>query len=650
MIDRTQKVQVWVIWLIAVLATMIVPVGLEGYPTGIIEVSQAVSGAAGVVIAEETGRELFPWLPAYRWRKRAWQSYCRWRQACWQARYRYLVALALARMAQSGVLSLAWVLDLLTRRQLRRYLGAIPVLYSVLEELQVAEVIDHYAPTESDLRHGTVGLVLILNRLHAPRPMWRVADWLGQTVLVKLVGVEAERFNKDRLARSLDALAPHTEEIWQAVVSRAIERYQIDLSVIYYDLTAFILHGEYAGSDLVEFGFAHNTPMDKRKVKEGLNAAADGRIPLVYQVEPGGQADKATVEENMKRLAALLKRHDHPLHELLVVGDRAMIDDRLALLYDQKGMRYLAGLEARKKGHRQLLELTSEADLRRHPLTAQRGRYGYGSRAVLIPFDHEGQRAVHRGLVILSGPMGFALRRSRAKQFRALWQALAAVQRKAEAGQARYRSPQQLQARAETQLRQSKVGQFVSVKAEQQDRRLILTWQVDVPKLQQVQDQDGRYLLVTNDPALSYSRMFELYRAKDGVEKDFRISKSQLKVSPLYLHKDERIQAMLLLNMLALLAYTLVERQAHHSGLALSTRRLIERLDSLTVIETQAVDGSFFYRLTPLTPEQAELVTALRRLFPAEVVPARLPEPAPTAPEAQLPTGKLLLFEASGST
>jgi len=645
---RAQTVQVWVIWLIAVLATMIVPVGLEGNPNGAIEVSRAVSAGTGIVMAEEIPRKLFPWLPNYRYRKMALRAWRRCRQVYQRARYRYLVARGLHRMAKAGVLTLAWVMDLLTRRQMRYYLGAIPVLYTILEELKVAEVINHYAPIRSDLKNGTVGVVLILNRLHAPRAIWRIADWLGQTVLTKIVGVEAERFNKDRLARSLDALAPHTREIWQAVVSRAIERYQIDLSVIYYDLTAFVMHGEYEGSDLVEFGFAHNTPMNKRKVKESLNVAADGNIPLDYQVWPGSQADKATVEDNMKRLAALLKRHGHPRDETLVVGDRAMIDDQLAILYDQKGMRYLAGLEARKKIHAQLLELTPEADLRRHPLAPQRGRYGYWYRPVAISFEDEGETAVHRGMVILSGPMRFALRRSRAKQFRELWSALTTVQTKADAGQARYRSPQQVQSRAETQLRQSGVGQFVTVKAEQQDQRIVLTWQVNVPKLRREQEQDGRYLLVTNDPTLSYAKMFDLYRAKDGVEKDFRLSKSQLKVSPIFLHKDDRIQAMLLLNMLALLTYTILERQVRQSGLSLTTRRIIEQLDSLTIIETQAIDGSAYYRLTPLTPEQADLITALRHILPAEVVPTLLPDATPSAPEPEGPGRRLLLPEVSG--
>jgi transposase len=417
------------------------------------------------------------------------------------------------------------------------------------------------------------------------------------------------------------------------VVSRAIDRYGLDLSVIYYDLTAFIVHGEYQESDLVKYGFAHNTPSDKQKLKAGLDVAADGNVPLDYQALAGDQADKATVEENMKRLAALLKKHGQPWHEVLVVGDRAMLDDRLALLYDQKGLRYLAGLAAQKKVHRQLLELTSEAELQRYPLDQQRGRDGHWGRPVAVFFEHEGQQAYHPGLVVLSGPMRFAHYRSRAQQFRALWQAFKQIQTKADAGQAHYRTPQQVQKRAETQCRNSKVGRFVTVEAKQEGDRIVLNWQVKVNQLRETMQQDGRYLIVTNDPTLSPQRMFELYRAKDGVEKDFRLCKSQLKVSPLYLHKDNRIQSMLLLNMLALLTYTILERQAQQSGLAFTTRRIIEQLDSLSVIETHCVDGSHFYRLTPLNQQQAELMEALRTIFPVEPEPLPLPVGQSSEPE-----------------
>jgi transposase len=627
-----RQVQVWLVWLMAVLVSLAVPLPGELNTSETREVSQAVQAGSGVVFSLEPRRELFPWWPGYRWRKWALRAYQRGRQAYRRAWYQSQVAYRLARLAQRGALSLAWVLDRLTQHQLRRYLGALPVLYTVLSELKVAETINQYCPSRSEVSHGTVALVLVLNRLHAPRALWRVADWLGQTVLEPVLGVSAAKCNKDRLARTLDALAPHTQAIWQAVVSRAIERYQIDLSVIYYDLTAFIAHGEYRDSDLIRYGFAHNTPSDKQKLKGAVDAAGDGNIPLAYQALAGDQADKATVEENMKRLAALLKKHGQPLHEVLVVGDRAMLDDRLALLYDERGLRYLAGLAAQKKVHRQLLALTSEASLRRSPLDNQRGRYGHWGRPVAIFFEHDGQEATHHGLVVLSGPMRFARYRSRAQQFRALRQTFQEIQTKADAGQAHYRTLAQVQARAETQCRRSPVGDLVTIEVQQTGERMVLRWHIKVNPLRDQMQQDGRYLIVTNDPTLSPQRMFELYRAKDGVEKDFRLCKSQLQVSPLYVHKDPRIQAMLLLNMLALLAYTILERQARQAGLALTTRRLIEQLDSLHVIETLARDGSRFYRLTPLSQEQAELIEALRSLFPLEPAPLSLPPGSPSAP------------------
>jgi Transposase DDE domain len=296
-------------------------------------------------------------------------------------------------------------------------------------------------------------------------------------------------------------------------------------------------------------------------------------------------------------------------------------------------VRCLAGLAAQKKVHRQLLELTGEASLRRYALGPQRGRYGYWGRPVAISFEHDGKEATHHGLVVLSGPMRFARYRSRAQQFRTLWQAFRDIQAKADTAQVHYRTPAQVQARAETQCRRSPVGQLVTVEAHQAGERIVLRWQIKVNELRDHMQQDGRYLIVTNDPTLTPQRMFELYRAKDGVEKDFRLCKSQLQVSPLYVHKDPRIQAMLLLNMLALLAYTVLERQARQAGLTLTTRRLIEQLDSLGVIETQAVDGSRCYRLTPVSPEQAELIAVLRTLFPLEPKPLLLPPGQSSEPE-----------------
>ena len=47
-----------------------------------------------------------------------------------------------------------------------------------------------------------------------------------------------------------------------------------------------------------------------------------------------------------------------------------------------------------------------------------------------VVFEHEGRQVIHRGLVVLSGPMRTALRKTRATQLRVLRQALSEVRTK----------------------------------------------------------------------------------------------------------------------------------------------------------------------------------------------------------------------------
>jgi transposase len=562
----------------------------------------------GIIIHHRQDGPLFPWKYRLRViiqrRRRALRRTCQ--GVVWIA--------CLVKLALRGALTMAQVVDWLTRAQLRRHLGALPVLYGLLEVLQVRDIINRHCPTAAEVDYGTVAMVMILNRLVAPRPLYRVADWLARTVLVYHVGVSAKKFNDDRLGRTLDAISEHSRDIWQDVVHRALVQGGVDLSVVFYDLTAFVVHGEYTGSEHVDFGFAHNTPMDKRKFKTGLDVSADGHVPLEYALWTGRTADLSTVQENMARLCRLLRSHGWSVQETVIVGDRANLNDELAIAYDDHGLRYLAGLQPHKKAHRELLVAHPDQQLYALPLNDERGRKGYWGKPCQVTFKHEGRQVTHRGLVILSGPMRSALRKGRATKLRALRQELQQVQ--AKIGKPYHRTVEAVQKRAHTRIKKSPVGNFMQAEANTGEQGQIrLRWWIDRHALLLAMRKDGRYLLVTNDWSLSPQRMFDLYREKDGVEKRFRISKSDLKVSPIYLHKDERIEGMLLINMLALLTYSLLERQSRQNGLQMTTRRIIETLDSLDIVETLCWDGSLMYRIVPVDEEQAALLEILAQVL-----------------------------------
>jgi hypothetical protein len=414
----------------------------------------------------------------------------------------------------------------------------------------------------------------------------------------------------------------------------ALRRADIDLSVIFYDLTAFAVQGRYADSDLIDFGFAHNTPSDKRKFKLGLNAIADGNLPGPYRLWSGRTADQATVQYNMQNLARWLERHGQPLDQVLVLGDRAMLNAEIAVTYDQIGLRYLSGLKVSQTEHRKSLMAWDDAQFEACPIVNE-PTPRYWGRGCMVTFTHEDHTVIHKGLVVLAGPLRDQFRLARQVQLQALNNQLAQV--RDQIGQPYMRTLKAVRRRVNARLRESKVGDLMETTVyETPAGQINLIWQVNQSLLAHKERLDGRYLLVTNDWRLSHEEIFRLYRQKDGVEKRFLISKSDLKVSPIYLHKDRRIAAMLLLNMIALLAYSILERQIRQQGLQLTTRQLIQKLQNLTVVETHFIDGSLTRRLTPLSPECLAiliLVSAALEILVEDLTPsyppAALPSPTP---------------------
>ena len=505
--------------------------------------------------------------------------------------------------------TLAQVIQVLTRQQIVRYLGSLPVLVALLERLQVRQIINRHCSTRSPVDHGAVVLVLVLNRLMAPRPLYKIVDWLATTLIAEHLGISKDKFNDDRLGRTLDALSEQLPEIWCDLQQQVLLRYRIDLSILFYDLTALVMTGQYPGSQWVDYGFAHNTPLDDPKLKLGVVASQDGGLPLLFQPWSGRTADKATVQTNLQQVRAFLQQHGWQAYQVLLVGDCANLSSELALAYSEANLRYLAGLAKLEKVHRELILAPQDSDFERLPLAE-----GYWGVPCEVPFTHHGRILRHRGLVVRSDPLRQALQEERRKQIRKLLLALHQIQGKI--GQKRYRTEKEITRRVATQLKHSPAGKLIRVQVDPTpEGKIRLAWWIDADALQAAQRRDGRFLLVTNDFHLSYPQMLALYRQKDALEKRFEVAKQVLKIRPLHVHSDERIQAMLLINLIALLAYSLLERQAQQAGLCLTAQRIIEQLSSLQVQEIEAWDGSRVWSWHETLPGQLGLLTTLLQVL-----------------------------------
>jgi transposase len=556
--------------------------------------------------------------------------------------------------------SMAQWVGFLSGSQIARFVGGIVFLYPILQELKIAEIVDAYCPTEADVSHGIVVSALVLNRLTAPRPLYKVVDWMFFSILPLVWRIPARKFNDDRLGRTLEAIEPHLQAIWLEIIIRAFEHYEIDASVIFYDLTAFIMMGEYEGSELADFGFAHNTPMDKRKIKLAANAVQDSGIPFVWRALCGRKADTATVEKNLEQLRAVLRQCEWPEDGVLIVGDRAMLNDRLAIAYDEQKDRqlyYLGGLELRKNEHKALVENVSMEELKAHYLMGQRGQRYWGVKRPIMfthTYDDEDgneieEQVTHTALVVFSEATHRSWRRKYIIQLRELSQTLQ-EEVKDRLNEPYWRTVKTIRKSAHSRINNSPVGEAMKVEVWGERGDVKMRWWVDREKLREMCRLKGRYLLVTDHPELSALEMLETYKDKDKVEKRFRVAKGVLRVRPIYLHKDERIAAMLMVNMIALLVYSLAERRCRRHGLHITTRQMLYAFGSLHVIENRFIDGSVLYQSMPLTPHQREI---LRRMgIKGKTLLEEVERAGNSATERQFtvppPRGQPLQWESAG--
>ncbi len=123
------------------------------------------------------------------------------------------------------------------------------------------------------------------------------------------------------------------------------------------------------GSELMDFGFAHNTRSNKRKLKLGANGRRR-QYSVAYAPWSGRTADQATVMSNMEKLASWLSHHGYAGRATLIVGDRAMLNAEIAIAYDKHGLRHLTGLKAATPHLKQLVGDWTDEEMEKHPIEA----------------------------------------------------------------------------------------------------------------------------------------------------------------------------------------------------------------------------------------------------------------------------------------
>lgn len=523
-----------------------------------------------------------------------------WRMHDWQHSSLPEPQIAIPSEAQTERLSQAHPSDvqqlLAVREQCEKkttyQIGGLNLLLNYVERIGLVEIVNRYCSRDGDISDGTVVAVMVINRLLSPCALSRMDEWVNDTGLHILLGInDPELFNYDRLVDALLAVYPHWQTIATEVTLRAVEAFQLKIDTVHYDLTSVFFHGEYKGSDWVTFGYSRDKRPDKRQVNIGVSATADGEVVLPggSSIHSGDTNDGTTTVPTHERLREIFQRSD-----LLVTGDSIMHSAKNMLLISRAHGRFLGPTKMTPRTRRvvaacaedEFVILPASTDEAGREIKATFRRLWFTAKMKMTPAERDRE-------VIRRKRLGIGGRRPvyREVQYRMRAAVILDTERqKADAKRRRrlieayesklkwtldrlhkrryYDDPEWVSGHLADLAHQFKdVRAFLKVDFTVRDGQMSLTYEHRPERIAKAAKLDGRWVLVTNQRREAGQSLTDyldwmcgVYQNHRHVERRMRNLKSDLPIRPIYLQRDDAIVALCFVCVVALMVYTLIER------------------------------------------------------------------------------------------
>lgn len=482
------------------------------------------------------------------------------------------------------------------KRKFSKLLGKVSLVKPVLDKLNITGIVEETLKDcpikHTEIENGKACEVMILNRLLAPLPIYKVDDWVDKDTCVgDLYKLKPGCMNDDRIGDLLDNLYPNKNILWSQLITKAITEFKIPFDIIYNDITSIYFEGIYEESQLIEHGYSRDQKPDKKQVNLDIDSNITG-IPLVYNVLSGKTSDKTTVIDNMETVIKTLKQSSNGSKRPLMVGDRAMLDDKIAIAYHNRGDIDFLGTLKLTNDMKETIASVKEEDFTLIDTDKDNGLYyGYCTEWT---FSYEGKTATDSILIVKSEQKLLHDRNQRDKGIKKFEEVLDDLNSKLNSS--RYKKEETVEKRIENLRKEdsykkySKFVETVITKTEEDVIQLTYSRKIDLIEKQSL--LDGKYIIATNRKDLTPKLMVSIYKARDISEKDFSTIKGPLIIRPIFLHKDERIESLVFLSMCALLVYSIIKQMLIEKEMGITVRKALEQFEYIGVSYYEFMDGS----------------------------------------------------------
>jgi transposase len=472
----------------------------------------------------------------------------------------------------------------------------IPAVAAMCHRLGLIDIINDSIPCNTGVDIGTLVTGMICDTLSGRSPLYKVEEFIAAQDTELLFGtpVNPHSFNDDALGRALDRIhAKGTLQLFTEVSLKAAAVFNIDTEHCSFDTTSVNIWGDYDNSSPgnkaphVTYGYSKDKRGDLKQFMVEM-LCAEGNIPISGKMRDGNSSDEKLNNEELQRIARLLKPLGKDTGEFLYVADCKLItEENMKQLGD---MLFISRFPATYKEHDRIIAQAIEAGqweelgvLAETPSPSkkcQRATYkaqesqvninGKDYRAIVIQTDHLDKRRTN------------SIERKRLKEKSLREKAIKAAEKKT------YHCPLDAAKALESLISKGKAAfwnltgsvEETSIHAPGRapangQRKVIgtryhhrLQLEENTDYHQQKLTRAGCFVMITNTAIdkMSPREVLKTYKQQYGVEKNFSFLKEPLIANDTFLKKPSRIDALVFILLLSLMIWNLMQRELRNSG------------------------------------------------------------------------------------
>ena len=449
------------------------------------------------------------------------------------------------------------------------------------------------------IRFDQVLLVLVAYRLLSPGSEWRLhRHWFERSALGDLLGADGALADIHTLYACHDRLLEHKEALFDHLVGRWRDLFNVSFDVLLYDLTSTYFESDPPADDEDKrrYGYSRDHRPDCVQVVIALVVTPEG-LPLAYEVLPGNTRDCTTLKDFLARI-----ERQYGKARRVWCRDRGIPTEEVLaqMRASDPPVQYLVGTP---KGRLTRLEKA----LLDKPWQAARP----GVQVQLLAQDDE-------LYVFAESRDRIAKERSmRRRQLKWLWTRLKKVSTMS------LTREELLMKLGAAKAKTPAAWRLIEVEVDNSAPRF--TYRLDRHKLAQVRRREGRYLLRTNLTETDPAKLWQFYLQLVEVEAAFKTLKGDLAIRPVFHQLERRVEAHIFIAFLAYCLHVTLGQQLKALAPGLTPRSVLEKFATIQMIDVYVptTDGRelSLTRYTQPEPELKLLLDTLKLALPAQAPP-----------------------------